>query len=73
MASKFIGTFSWAGGRGMKIEDATAIQRFSPCHFVILNTDFTNYSILQGKFFNFQGIFKFTSLLMATLENAFST
>ena len=32
MASKFIGTSSWAGGRGMNIENATAIQRFSPCH-----------------------------------------
>ena len=55
MASKFIGTSSWARGRGTKIEDATAIQRFPPCHLVILNTVISlifqfhkeNFSILR--------------------------
>ena len=53
MASKFIGTSRLARERGMKIEDATAIQRFSPCHFMILNTVISRIFQFTRKIFQF--------------------
>ena len=43
MASKFVGTSSSAEGRGIKIEAATAVHRFSFCHFQ--HCDFTNCDV----------------------------